>query len=186
MQKPQVCPQEAPGETKVFVFFSRGLITQPQIEQLMNLTAVAAAVALAVWEIRASKQQIGRTVTSVKQGQISHAGEGGKSDSVVSVHRCGFKTTAPVLGRLWVWPAGGPSAGGPSAGGPSVLHRSTGRLSSSVISRIFDLMIKMRRSHQRARWTRVDFLHIAAEPLPAEAPDTVGRRQAHCKSFTSQ
>lgn len=44
----------------------------------MNLTAVAAAVALAVWEIRASKQQIGRTVTSVKQGQISHAGEEGK------------------------------------------------------------------------------------------------------------
>lgn len=64
----------------------------------MNLTAVAAAVALAVWEIRASKQQIGRTVTSVKQGQISDAGEGGKSDSVVSVHHCGFKTTASVLG----------------------------------------------------------------------------------------
>lgn len=65
----------------------------------MNLTAVAAAVALAVWEIRASKQQIGRTVTSVKQGQISDAGEGGKSDSVVSVHHCGFKTAASVLGR---------------------------------------------------------------------------------------
>lgn len=157
------------------------LITQPQIEQLMNLTAVAAAVALAVWEIRASKQQIGRTVTSVKQGQISDAGEGGKSDSAVSVHHCGFKTSASVLGRLWVWPAGGPSAGG-----PSVLHRSTGRLSSSVISRIFDLMIKMRRSHQRARWTRADFLHVPSEPLPAEAPDTVGRRQTHCKSFTSQ
>lgn len=31
-------------------FSSRGQITQPQIEQLMNLTAVAAAVALAVWD----------------------------------------------------------------------------------------------------------------------------------------
>lgn len=57
----------------LFFFFSRGLITQPQIEQLMNLTSVAAAVALAVWEIRASKQQIGLTVTSAKQGQISDA-----------------------------------------------------------------------------------------------------------------
>lgn len=59
------------------VFSSRGLITQPQIEQFMNLTAMA--VALAVWEIRAMEQQIGTIVTSVKQGQIYAAKEGQNS-----------------------------------------------------------------------------------------------------------
>lgn len=75
------------------------LITQPQIEQLMNLAAVAAAVALAVWEIRASKHQIGRTVTSVRQGQISDALEGG--GKVI----CGLRVTALALGQFWVRPA---------------------------------------------------------------------------------
>lgn len=57
----------------------------------MNLTAAvaavvaaAAAVALAVWEIRASQQQIGRTLTSVKQGQISDAKV--REGKVVSIH----------------------------------------------------------------------------------------------------
>lgn len=39
----------------------------PQIEQLMHLAVPP------VWEIRPSKQQIGRTVTSVKQDEISDA-----------------------------------------------------------------------------------------------------------------
>lgn len=62
----------------------------------MNVTAVAAAVvALAVWEIRGSKQQIGRTVTSVEQGQISHAGEEGESDLWSDEDRV---NSGPVLG----------------------------------------------------------------------------------------
>lgn len=40
---------------------------RPQIEQLMHLAVPP------VWEIRPSKQQIGRTVTSVKQDEISDA-----------------------------------------------------------------------------------------------------------------
>lgn len=96
MQKPQFCRQEAPGET--IASFSKGLITGPQIEQLMNLTVVAAAVVLAVWEIRASKQQIGRTLTSVKQGQITNAWEGGKVTLLSPSIHCGFRTTQS---RFW-------------------------------------------------------------------------------------
>lgn len=123
----------------------------------MNLTSVAAAVALAVWEIRASKQQIGLTVTSAKQvrnkARLATQGGGGKSDLQIAGDCVG-------------------SGPGLVSGLPGV-HQ--------LVS--FDLVIKMRRPADQRRLPPRPTSHF---PLPAEAPSTVGRRQTQCKSFTSQ